>query len=229
MGMCKCTYSTYLLWPYLRPSTTCTYLDVPSALAGPVAHTPAHPHNPPHRTGPLDLGLTANLALFKARSSDLSFKDSRGTSHPHSLCSNGKAQERHQPPTPSYQRVPISLQLKRDPKDSSEHLLPSPPPLSTGLGRVKALPCERKSEKFEHENAHPLAHMHMLVDMASSPQYLAPSAQSPDHLDIDPRITGLPDGSCPGIAPSTVAYSTSEQASYSEVRTHLSCTLYTSL
>lgn len=60
--------------------------------------------------------------------------------------------------------------------------------------------------------------MHMLVDMASSPQYLAPSAQSPEHIDIDPRIATLPGGSCSGIAPSTVAYSTSDHTSYSEVR-----------
>lgn len=60
--------------------------------------------------------------------------------------------------------------------------------------------------------------MHMLIDMASSPQYLASSAQNPDHIDIDPRITTMADGSCAGIAPSTVAYSNSDHTSYSEVR-----------
>lgn len=62
-----------------------------------------------------------------------------------------------------------------------------------------------------------LRHIHMLVDMASSPQYLARSAQSPEHIDIDPRITGMSDASCAGIDPSAVSYSTSDRASYSEV------------
>lgn len=63
--------------------------------------------------------------------------------------------------------------------------------------------------------------MHALVDMASSPQYLAPSAQNPESIDIDPALVSLPDGacgSCASIRPSTVAYSNSDHTSYSEVR-----------
>ncbi|KAJ4393913.1 hypothetical protein N0V93_003130 [Gnomoniopsis smithogilvyi] len=65
--------------------------------------------------------------------------------------------------------------------------------------------------------------MHILVDMASSPEYLTPSVQNTEtiEMNIDPAITGLPHGSCSSIPPSTVSYSTPDPNMYSEV-THIS-------
>lgn len=56
-----------------------------------------------------------------------------------------------------------------------------------------------------------------LIDMASSPQYLAPSAHTPEHIEIDSNTTVLPDGSGSIAQPTTVAYSHPEQSVYSEV------------
>ncbi|KAJ4422268.1 hypothetical protein N0V82_003129 [Gnomoniopsis sp. IMI 355080] len=61
----------------------------------------------------------------------------------------------------------------------------------------------------------------MLIDMASSPEYLAPSVQNTETIDIDPAITGMPNGSCSSIPPSTVSYSTPDPNVYSEV-SHIS-------
>lgn len=53
------------------------------------------------------------------------------------------------------------------------------------------------------------------LDMASSPQYLAPSALTPEHIEIDSNTTALPDES--GSIPTTVAYSHPDQGPYAEV------------
>lgn len=58
--------------------------------------------------------------------------------------------------------------------------------------------------------------MHTLLDMASSPEYLAPSAEDID-LNIDPAITAMSNGSCSSIPPSAVSYATPDPNSYSEV------------
>jgi hypothetical protein len=55
--------------------------------------------------------------------------------------------------------------------------------------------------------------MHVYIDMASSPQYLAQSA----HNQVDTNTVSLPDVSCPHGQPSTVAYQDPNQDSYAAV------------
>lgn len=65
--------------------------------------------------------------------------------------------------------------------------------------------------------------MHTLLDMASSPEYLAPSAHHTGDMDdlnldnIDPAITGMSNASCSSVPPSTVSYTSPDPNSYSEV------------
>lgn len=64
-----------------------------------------------------------------------------------------------------------------------------------------------------------IALMLALTDMASSPQYFASSAHTPEHVDIDSNTIVLPDGSCANTQPTTLAYSHPDQNSYSGVST----------